>query len=138
MLCKGPYVEDSSTTFYQVWAGATLELPSSDHPSLDLQTYSNTSTLFQYLIGILPVHNIIQGIRQSPRLTPKWPDNEDAKLILSSLPGTIYHRTTREVIAHYPGDRDQWYYNPWKEQFHVPDAMRENMLVMHDRSVRCV
>ena len=139
MLCKGPYVKDSSTTFYQVWAGATLELPSSDHHSLDLQTYNNTGTLFQYLVGILPIRNIIEGIRWSRRATPEYPNNnEDAKLILSSLPGTIYHRTTREVIARYPGVRDQWYYHPWKERFHLPDAMRENMLVMRDRSVRCV
>ena len=138
MLCKGPYVKDSSTTYYRVWRGATLKLPSSDHPSLDLQTYNNTSTLFQYLIGILPVRNIIEGIRWSDRGTPEYPDNEDVKLILSSLPGTIYHRTTREVIARYPGGRDRWYYYPWKEDFRVPDALRESALVMDDGSIRCV
>jgi hypothetical protein len=107
-----------------------------DRPSLTFQSYNNINILFEYLNGTLSIGDIIRGIRFSNQVFSDYPNDEDAKRILSSLPGTVYHRNSREVIARYP-DRENWYFQFLGGVFIIPDALQSTSEVK-DGSLRCV
>ncbi|EEB89218.1 hypothetical protein MPER_12709, partial [Moniliophthora perniciosa FA553] len=116
-LCIGPYVGYSSSTFRY------------------LLTYSDSSILISYLTQTLSAQNIIRGICGSSKWTWEWVANEDVIFALSSLPGTVYSKAHRGIIARWPGDIEKWYYRLW-ETVGLPDEIQASRVELDDGSVR--
>ncbi|ESK84923.1 hypothetical protein Moror_9263 [Moniliophthora roreri MCA 2997] len=131
-LCTGPYVQYSSTTSRY---SATSLITGNEHPFLPLQTYSNSNMLFSYLTQTLSPQNIIQGIAWSCNSTFEWVTNENAVFLPSCLPGMVYSRIHLGIIAQWPGDMREWYY---EQQILVglPDEMQDSWVHMSDKSIR--
>ena len=87
---------------------------------------------------MLSISDIIRGIRLSNKAFLDYPNDEDAKFILSSLPGMVYHRTSLEFIARYPEEREIWYYGFMEKVSMIPDALQGSAFTMDDGSMRCV
>uniref|UniRef100_A0A0W0FRS8 Uncharacterized protein n=1 Tax=Moniliophthora roreri TaxID=221103 RepID=A0A0W0FRS8_MONRR len=108
----------------------------SNNPTpLSLQTYSDSTAVFNYLIQTLTASNILKGIIWSNRMTLRAIANKDIASVLSSLPGTIYNRTYHKIIARWPGDRKKWYFK-LEGQWKIPDAMWESKVDMDNGLIR--
>jgi hypothetical protein len=124
---------------YKELADFPTALPDEGRSLLTLQTYSETKVLFEYLNGTLSISNIIRGVGFSNKTFLDYPKDEDAKFILSSLPGMVYHRTSRKIIAQYPEDRVRQLYYEFDEKYSIiPDALQGGAFTMDDGSVRSV
>uniref|UniRef100_A0A0W0FIC3 Uncharacterized protein n=1 Tax=Moniliophthora roreri TaxID=221103 RepID=A0A0W0FIC3_MONRR len=130
---RGPFVKWSQNLQYFVYGlGSNL---TSNNPPLSLQTYSDSTAVFNYLIQTLTTYNILQGINWSGRGTSESIANENIASALSSLPGTIYNRAHQEIITRCPRDRKEWYYRLW-HQHNMSDAMWESRVHMGNGTVR--
>ncbi|ESK90717.1 hypothetical protein Moror_4122 [Moniliophthora roreri MCA 2997] len=108
----------------------------SNNPTpLSLQTYSDSTAVFNYLIQTLTASNILKGIIWSNRMTLRAIANKDIASVLSSLPGTIYNRTYHKIIARWPEDRKKWYFK-LEGQWKIPDAMWESKVDMDNGLIR--
>ena len=58
--------------------------------------------------------------------------------VLSYLPGAIYNRRSRDIIARLPDARERLYYGFSRAIGGIPYEMRESQVVMDDGSVRYV
>uniref|UniRef100_A0A0W0ETY3 Uncharacterized protein n=1 Tax=Moniliophthora roreri TaxID=221103 RepID=A0A0W0ETY3_MONRR len=128
---RGPFVGLSQDIAYLAFG--LISRSTSNNPTLSLQTYSDSTTIFNYLIQTLTTHNILKGIAQSSRVIIQFMANKDITSVLSSLPGTIYHRTHHEIIARWPEDRKKWYYKLYNQK-NILDAMWESKVDMNDGS----
>uniref|UniRef100_A0A0W0FA51 Uncharacterized protein n=1 Tax=Moniliophthora roreri TaxID=221103 RepID=A0A0W0FA51_MONRR len=135
MLCMGPYVDIPGLQFYSASGFGTNSATNNKHPFLSLQTYSDSNALISYLTQTLSTQDILTGIHWSHRLTREQVSNENALFALSFLPATVYSKLHLGIIAQWPGDMREWYY----EQWHVGgllDKMQESQVDMDDGSVR--
>ncbi|KAI3602598.1 hypothetical protein WG66_009360 [Moniliophthora roreri] len=133
-LSRGPFFGSFQILAYLA-SGFSSNSASNNPTPLPLQAYSDSTTIFNYLIQTLTAYNILQGINTSSRGTYEVIANKDTASVLLSLPGTIYHITHREIIARWPGDRKKWYYKP-DHQWNIPDAMWESKVDMNNGSIR--
>uniref|UniRef100_A0A0W0GA62 Protein kinase domain-containing protein n=1 Tax=Moniliophthora roreri TaxID=221103 RepID=A0A0W0GA62_MONRR len=133
-LRRGPYIR---TSFGQ-WPFGSAESNSilKDHfCPLSIQTYKDTSTVFNYLTKILSTHAIIQGISASSAGVVEWLYNEDALFSLRFFAGTVYNRHRRKIIAKHVDARARWYYK-MTGAINIPDVMVESQTIMEDGSNR--
>ncbi|KAK7041815.1 hypothetical protein VNI00_009104 [Paramarasmius palmivorus] len=134
LLRKGPYVEDSTNISYTAARFQTglLSNTSDTLPALAFQEYNNTDVLCGYLSEYLSVHDILQGVRGSAKYDFELVKDEDAASILSSLPGTIYSRTSLDTLGRWSGGEELWYYHI---RAVIPELSQEHMH-MEDGSLR--
>ncbi|KAI3614060.1 hypothetical protein WG66_010847 [Moniliophthora roreri] len=103
-LCEGPYVDNSNHRSFVAFGLETDSVATKESALLHVEAYSDYKTLLSYLIQTLSSSNIIRGIRYSNRSTEECVDNQDGASMLSSLPGMIYNRAHRDIIARWPGN----------------------------------
>uniref|UniRef100_A0A0W0F632 Uncharacterized protein n=1 Tax=Moniliophthora roreri TaxID=221103 RepID=A0A0W0F632_MONRR len=132
---RGPYVRYSSNVRYLVSDFGTTEDSVDEEHFLSIQAFSDPSTVFNYLARALSTSDILRGIRRSHRILCESISNEDTVSVLSSLPGRIYNRHRREIIARWPGDRNGWSYKFWSQRG-MPDARGESAADLDNFSVR--
>ncbi|ESK82207.1 hypothetical protein Moror_8753 [Moniliophthora roreri MCA 2997] len=135
-LRRGPYIR---TSFGQWSFSSNNTQPNSileDHfCPLSIQTYKDTSTVFDYLTKMLSTHAIIQGISVSSAGVVEWLYHEDVVSIPRFFAGTIYNRHHRKVIAKYVDAKARWSYE-LSGAITIPDVMRESQTIMKDGSNR--
>uniref|UniRef100_A0A0W0F322 Uncharacterized protein n=1 Tax=Moniliophthora roreri TaxID=221103 RepID=A0A0W0F322_MONRR len=134
-LCAGPYVDYSSRKFI---AGYTDEdqvtTGNYEHPFLSLQIYHDSNAIFYFLVQNLDTTDMLYAICYSYRYFMEWIPDEDSVPMLSSLPGAIYSRTRREIIAKLPKTMNDQHYRLWDIEG-IPDTMFANVHVTNDGSV---
>ena len=136
-LQKGLYLEPPHYKF-DLLLSIEDTVPNTHSTHLLIQTYSNNDTVFEYLTKTFPARTILTGIRFASSVFFRPLANEQVIPVLSSLPGAIYNRRSRDIIARLPGARERWYYGLWRVQGRIPDGMRESQVVMDDGSMRYV
>ncbi|KAI3607574.1 hypothetical protein WG66_004949 [Moniliophthora roreri] len=132
-LRKGPYVGYS---FNRTFTAAGFEenvAARGEHHLLPIHAYSDS--VFTYLTSVLSTKILVQGINLSSRGSLERVPTEDAVTRLTLLPGTVYIRSCRMVVAKRPGDVKGWYYSLQCVRG-VPDAMHQ--VRMDDSSLRYV
>uniref|UniRef100_A0A0W0F3G0 Uncharacterized protein n=1 Tax=Moniliophthora roreri TaxID=221103 RepID=A0A0W0F3G0_MONRR len=130
-LRKGPYVGYS---FNRTFTAAGFEenvAARGEHHLLPIHAYSDS--VFTYLTSVLSTKILVQGINLSSRGSLERVPTEDAVTRLTLLPGTVYIRSCRMVVAKRPGDVKGWYYSLQCVRG-VPDAMHQ--VRMDDSSLR--
>uniref|UniRef100_A0A0W0GD04 Uncharacterized protein n=1 Tax=Moniliophthora roreri TaxID=221103 RepID=A0A0W0GD04_MONRR len=135
-LRRGPYIR----TIYgeQGWPFGCIEpnsIPSDHFSSLSIQTYKDTSAVFDYLIRTLPIHVMFRGIGWSNTGVTEWLDYQDAIPVLRFFAGTIYNRHHRSIIAKYVAATAGWSYE-FRYVIGMPDAMKESQTIMEDGLIR--
>ncbi|ESK83599.1 hypothetical protein Moror_12060 [Moniliophthora roreri MCA 2997] len=133
-LFRGPFV-DWSFNWMTFALGLGSNSTSNSPTLLSLQTYSDSTAIFNYLIQTLTAHDFLHGINWSNKMISEPIANEDIASILSSLPGTIYNRTYLKIIARWPGDRKKWHFK-LEGQWNIPDAMWESKVDIDDGLIR--
>ncbi|EEB90170.1 hypothetical protein MPER_11662 [Moniliophthora perniciosa FA553] len=137
-LHRGPYVEYCpQVNYYADGVWPTLAA-NNGHPSPTLSSFNNTSTLFNYLVNTVSLPAIIKGLRLTYTQFAEWLSIEDTVVMLSSQIGTIYHRTSREVVAQSPEADSRWCYELHLESIVTPDVMQKSKVVMDSGLIRCV
>ncbi|KAK7026864.1 hypothetical protein VNI00_015406 [Paramarasmius palmivorus] len=135
VLQTGPYVEDSSNRhFVASGFGADSVIGDGSMPLLSLEKFGSSITVFEYLSRTLSAQAIIRGIRRSYRFHREVVTEEEAIDMLSSLPGTVYNRTSRNIVMRYPHNQGAWCFGLWK----AGDGMDTSPEIMEDGLVRSV
>ncbi|KAK7022829.1 hypothetical protein VNI00_016910, partial [Paramarasmius palmivorus] len=135
-LQKGLYMEIPSYQSWSMVGTSENTLSNTDSTHLPIQTYGDNDIVFEYLTRTSPARTILTGIRFTYLGFIQPLVNEQVISVLSSLPGAIYNRCSRDIIARLPGARERWHYGFWRVQGRIPDGMRESQVVMDDSSVQ--
>ncbi|KAK7026861.1 hypothetical protein VNI00_015403 [Paramarasmius palmivorus] len=132
-LRKGLYVEDS---WHINNAVVTLNSTCDDHSSnfLAPQTY-DSSVVLEYLIKFLSIPDLLRGLAECRRVAIQWVDDEDILWMLTTLPGTIYHRFSRQVLLREQS-AGEGCYNVLLDGIGILEAMRESRVDMPSGCVR--
>ncbi|KAI3606077.1 hypothetical protein WG66_004005 [Moniliophthora roreri] len=133
-LRRGPYIQTPYSEWLLLNLGPIPILEDRFSP-LSIQTYKDSSAVFNYLIRTLPMHAILRGIRLSSTGVWEWLNHDDAISMPRSFIGTVYNWRRRRIIAKYVGTRERWHYGLYHVEG-MPDAMRETRTVMEDGSTR--
>ncbi|KAI3613997.1 hypothetical protein WG66_010791 [Moniliophthora roreri] len=105
----GPHVGIASDRCWDIFAGPVLNNdPYASY--LSIQAFSDNDSVLEYLSQTTSNGDILRGISFCSRTIGEWVTDDDAIYLLPSLPGTIYHRSSREVLAGWRGIEGQWYY----------------------------
>ncbi|KAI3614065.1 hypothetical protein WG66_010852 [Moniliophthora roreri] len=131
---RGPYVRYGSP-LPQIAYGFADTTTVDGIKFLSLDTYKDSSAIFDYLKQNISSHNILRGICLSSTGTlVQVTDERDVAFILSSLPGTIYNKTRLEIAVRWPRDAKEWQY-ALKYQTGM-ESMWESKVIMGDGSLR--
>ncbi|KAK7033911.1 hypothetical protein VNI00_012535 [Paramarasmius palmivorus] len=134
-LREGPYVEIPSFSNWIMDSFGEKMLSNNHFPPLSIQTYSNNDVVFDYLKKILTPRTILRGLCWSFHRTWQHFTNEQALYMLPSLPGAIYNRRTRDLLARWAGAKERWFYKLWRV-FGFPDTVRDSQVGMADGTSR--
>ena len=104
---------------------------------LPISALRDKDTVLAYFARTFPTQTVFQAIYWFPIPFAEHLANEHVTPVLSSLPGTIYNRHCRHIVARWPGAwRGLEYMFSWA--YDISDAMRESQIMMEDGSVRYV
>ncbi|KAI3614923.1 hypothetical protein WG66_016755 [Moniliophthora roreri] len=134
-LCVGPYVDYSPRKFIADYTDE-FQVTTGDygHPFLSLQIYHDSDAIFRFLIQNFTTIQMLYAICNSYRYIMEWIPDEDSVPMLSSLPGAVYSRTRREIIAKWPKTMNERHYRQWGFEG-ISDTMSENGFIENDESL---
>ncbi|ESK80833.1 hypothetical protein Moror_4309 [Moniliophthora roreri MCA 2997] len=134
-LCVGPYVDYSFHRLCMNYTNKDQVITGNyEYPFLSLQLYHDSDAIFDFLVQNFDTSEMLYQICKSYRYVMEWIPDEDTVPILSSLPGAVYSRTRREIIAKWPKTMNERHYRAWDVEG-VPDTMFANARVDNDNSV---
>uniref|UniRef100_A0A0W0F6H1 Uncharacterized protein n=1 Tax=Moniliophthora roreri TaxID=221103 RepID=A0A0W0F6H1_MONRR len=135
-LQRGPYLEASTKWYWLLGNFPLVPALEGNFTPVSIQTYNESSTVFQYLITKVSTSLILRGISRSPTAVLEGPlTNKEVIYIITSLSGTVYNWHLGEVIVRWVDARERWWYE-LSQVWELPDAVAESRVIMEDGSVR--